>query len=216
MEIHHATIHGIPNRHGGDRRLGRWPGEGQLLYVATGTPNAIVTYDTSAGTPTPTTFAALGSYIPYGMAFGPSGDLFLSSYYSNSIQEVSPSGVVSTFASSPLLTSSTALAFDSAGNLFATNFQIGGSIVKFSPGGVASMFATTDTAQGLAFDQAGNLFATNQVPNTITKFTPGGVSSIFASGGGLSNPYGLAFDKSGNLFVTTQTITRSTASRREA
>jgi sugar lactone lactonase YvrE len=67
---------------------------------------------------------------------------------------------------------------------------------------VASVFATTNEANGLAFDQAGNLFATNGIPtDTLTKFTPGGVSSIFATGGGLSNPIGLAFDKSGNLFV---------------
>jgi len=92
-----------------------------LLYVSADVPNAVVTYDTAAVAPTPTTFATLGSYIPYGLAFGSSGDLFLSSYYSNSILMVGPAGVVSTFTSSPLLDKSTGLAFDSAGNLYATN-----------------------------------------------------------------------------------------------
>ena len=96
------------------------------------------------------------------------------------------------------------MAFDSAGNLFATNVE-GQTIVKFGVGGTASLFGNVGAPQDLAFDQAGNLYASSGLnfgpPNVITKFTPGGVSSNFASGGGLSNPAGLAFDKSGNLFV---------------
>jgi sugar lactone lactonase YvrE len=108
------------------------------------------------------------------------------------------------------------LAFDSAGNLYVAN---GGlaieppngppySIEKFTPGGVASAFATDpgngsvlNRPWGIAFDSAGNLYVANDDSNTIEKFTPGGVGSVFASTG-LNSPQGLAFDSAGNLYVT--------------
>ena len=96
--------------------------------------------------------------------------------------------------------------------LYVANSNTGNSIVKFTPGGVGSLFASTSRPAGLAFDSAGNLYASNYFSNTITKFTPGGVGSVFASSG-LSAPDGLAFDSAGNLYVTNQsgnTITKFT------
>jgi DNA-binding beta-propeller fold protein YncE len=95
------------------------------------------------------------------------------------------------------------LASDAAGNLHATN-SLAGTIVKFTPGGTGSLFATAglNTPFGLAFDSAGNLYAAcgTAAANTIVKLTPDGVSSVFASTG-LSLPYGLAFDSAGNLYA---------------
>ena len=93
------------------------------------------------------------------------------------------------------------LAFDSAGNLYAANYD-NNTIEKFTPGGVGSLFASTGLSnpRGLAFDNAGNLYAANASGSTIQKFTSGGVGTVFASTG-LSNPYGLAFDSAGNLFA---------------
>ena len=48
------------------------------------------------------------------------------------------------------------LAFDGAGNLYTTS---GTSILRLTPGGVQSTFATgLNGAVGLAFDGAGNLY----------------------------------------------------------
>ena len=83
-----------------------------------------------------------------------------------------------------------------------------GTIEKFTPGGVGSVFASlgtpVTTLAGLAFDAAGNLYACTLNNNTIERFTPGGVGSVFASTG-LNEPYGLAFDSAGNLYVATST-----------
>ena len=78
------------------------------------------------------------------------------------------------------------------------------TIVKFTPGGVGSVFATTilPDSYGLAFDSAGNLYVSSPVYNSgnggIEKFTTAGVGSSFAS---LQFPGSLAFDSAGNLYV---------------
>jgi hypothetical protein len=90
------------------------------------------------------------------------------------------------------------LAFDSAGNLFEANFT-GGTIYKFTSGGVQSLFASgLVNPVGLAFNSGGNLFESDSHSGHIYEFTSGGVRSTFASG--LNVPYGLAFDSAGNLF----------------
>lgn len=76
------------------------------------------------------------------------------------------------------------------------------TIMKFTSGGVASVFASSglDQPRGLAFDSAGNLYAANLGAGTIEKFTPGGVGSVFA-GSGLNRTFGLAFDSAGSLYA---------------
>lgn len=102
------------------------------------------------------------------------------------------------------LSEPTSLAFDSAGNLFVANYG-NNSIVKFTPGGEYSVFASYQSdrnllaPQGLVFDKAGNLYVANWFGNTIEKFTPQGVGSLFARG--LNYPADLAFDGAGNLYV---------------
>jgi len=91
------------------------------------------------------------------------------------------------------------LAFDSTGNLFVASFS--GKILKFTPGGVHSTFASgLSDPEGLAFDRAGNLFVSDI--GNIYKFSPSGARSTFASG--LNRPVGLAFDIAGNLFAADQ------------
>ena len=72
------------------------------------------------------------------------------------------------------------MAFDTSGNLYASIYG-DNTIVRFTPGGVASVFATTTggaNPDGLAFDRAGNLFVANYGSSRIQKFTPAGVGSI--------------------------------------
>ena len=87
------------------------------------------------------------------------------------------------------------------GDLYVSNFN-NSTIVRITPGGVASVFASTglNDSTGLAFDASGNLYAANAGNSTIERFTPGGTASVFASTG-LNGPYGLAFDASGNLYA---------------
>jgi DNA-binding beta-propeller fold protein YncE len=87
------------------------------------------------------------------------------------------------------------LAFDSAGNLYASLFG-NNTIEKFTPDGIGSIFADASDGlngpAGLAFDSAGNLYAANR-NGVIEEFTPNGVGSVFADVGGTSNPQYLAF-----------------------
>ncbi len=80
------------------------------------------------------------------------------------------------------------LAFDPAGNLFASNYSFD-KIEMITPGGSSNFFASTllqgDTRRqgsaGLAFDSAGNLYVANYLTSTIEKFTPGGLGGVFAT-----------------------------------
>jgi sugar lactone lactonase YvrE len=92
------------------------------------------------------------------------------------------------------------LAFDSVGNLYAANWNTG-TIEKFTPSGVASVFATgLNRPTGLAFDSTGNLYVASYGDNAIYEFTPDGIRSTFANTG-LNWPYGLAFDAAGDLYA---------------
>jgi hypothetical protein len=81
------------------------------------------------------------------------------------------------------------LAFDSSTNLFIANSGTKGlyqnSIVKISPGGSRTTFATSSSGLnqpcGIAFDSSGNLFVANSGAGNILEFTPLGGVSVFAS-----------------------------------
>jgi sugar lactone lactonase YvrE len=101
------------------------------------------------------------------------------------------------------------VAFDSAGNLFVGTSSVNGSasqgsVVKITPDGVQSTFATMDCCDtfpsGLAFDSGGNIFVNVLHTSSfeIDKFTPDGVQSTFADPPGVIG-FGLAFDSAGNL-----------------
>ena len=133
---------------------------------------------------------------PEGLAFDASGNLYVANSYGNTIDKITPGGVVSVFASTGL-NYPECLAFDRPGNLYVTNYR-NNTIERFTPGGVGSVFASLNAPFGLAFDASGNLFVSSK--NTIEEFTPGGVGSVFASTG-LVNSGDLAFDSSGNLYA---------------
>jgi DNA-binding beta-propeller fold protein YncE len=95
-------------------------------------------------------------------------------------------GVKSTFASG--LSYPYALAFDSAGNLFVTDWGnpgVAGYVYKYTSDGVRSTFAQLGAPLGLAFDSSGNLLVMDEDSGNIYKFTPGGARTIFAKIPGL-------------------------------
>ena len=181
------------------------------------------------------TFAS-GLNQPVGLAFNNAGNLYEADANSGNIYEFTPAGTQSTFASGlgdlmfwpltmpaiclwqmvipatsinsprvecqaplpPGCRQPVGLAFDSAGNLFVSDYT-SDDIYEFTPGGAQSTFASgLNGPWGLAFDSAGNLFEADSGTGNIYEFTPGGVQSTFASG--LDYPVGLAFDSAGNLF----------------
>src|SRR5208337_3020289 len=89
-----------------------------------------------------------------------------------------------------------ALAFDSAGNLFAADGD-SGNIYEYTPGGVRSTFFVqgtpggVDPVVGMAFNNVGDLFATDFVFGNVYEYTPGGAQTTYTSG--VNGPWGLAF-----------------------
>jgi sugar lactone lactonase YvrE len=131
--------------------------------------------------------------------------LYVSNFYDDFgawITKVDSDGVRSTFVASRPGNGPIGLAFDRAGNLYAS-FITTNTIEKYTREGIGSVFASSglNSPQGLAFDSAGNLYAANSGNNTIEKFTSTGVGSVFASSG-LNAPNGLAFDRADNLFAS--------------
>jgi DNA-binding beta-propeller fold protein YncE len=138
-----------------------------------------------------------------GLAFDSAGNLFAADFFDQTIYKFAPDGTRSVFVGPdgfPPDHGPAGLAFDRFGNLFvSTEGPEPDSILKFSPDGVGSPFATDLNApRGLAFDRGGNLFVAEIIqtgPGDILKFTPNGVGTVFASGigpGGNGGPEYLA------------------------
>ena len=136
------------------------------------------------------TFFSIG-----GMAFDAAGDLYVADYYS--VRKISPAGVVSTVAGSPLVTTAGAGFVDGTGA--AARFR---------------------DMMGLQIDAAGNLYVADVSNRAIRKITPDGAVSTLAGSGTkgftdgtgsaatFTRPYQLAVDASGNVFVADATTVR--------
>lgn len=114
---------------------------------------------------------------------------------------------VSTYATG--ITSARAVAFDAAGNLYATGLAAGTGVVRQIPagGGAPTLFAVGfANPVGMAFSASGDLYvadigAYEGAPRgRIWKVSAGGIKSTFASG--FLGPAFLAFDASGDLLVS--------------
>lgn len=133
---------------------------------------------------------------PQGLAFGPTGDLYVADEWQNRIFRISPSGKKTVFVSTYAINYPHALAFDSAGNLFVGH---GNGIAKIAPDGTITKFGGTATSTGLAFDADGNLFAIADYASVV-KYAPDGSSTTFASG--FSQAEDVKLDAAGNVFVS--------------
>ena len=174
---------------------------GNLFVADFGTANFInpdgAIYKFTA-TGTRSTFAS-GLLAPVDLAFSPTGDLFVADFGRGSIYEFNPLGVETLFANVPR---PEGLAFDAAGDLFATIGQANGSrtITKFNAAGMGTLFAGgLNNPGGLAFDMNGDLFDAESGIGEILKFDSGGNSTVFASGVG--TPVFLAFGPTSNVMV---------------
>jgi len=137
----------------------------------------------------------------YGMAFAPSGNLFVATI-NGDIWQVTPGGTVSSFASGA---GGWGLASDASGNLYSTND--GSTIFRISATGVVTTFATGVGSEldGVAVGPSGDVYVADIGNNEIWRVTPGGVVSTAVStaelGAGASEVGALAFDMVGNLYA---------------
>ena len=125
----------------------------------------------------------------FGIAIDERNNLFVADNQQQTIYMITPgrqfstAKAISTFASLPV--SPIGLAFDGAGNLYASDtdpYDVVGGITKIAPDGTQTLVVSgLGGLRGLAFDHNGNLFAAGHGNNVIYKITPGGSVSILAS-----------------------------------
>jgi sugar lactone lactonase YvrE len=158
------------------------PGGTLSIFAGTGASGAV-----STG---PATSEPIGQLD--GVAFDPSGNLYIVSYGNKQVYKVAPDGTLSVFAG------------------------ISGSEAAGTPGPAAS--TSVGFPEGVATDRAGNVYIADDHNNYVYKVTPGGTLSIFAGTGGhgvptagpatssaLGTPEYLAVDGYGNVFITDDT-----------
>ena len=177
------------------------------LYVSSDDPAgySIMKFSPDGST---SVFANSGLNGPHALAIDRAGNLYVANARDDTIKKVNPDGTSAVFADKDDgLKMPLDLIFDALGNLFVSNAYGGptntGSVEKFTPVGVGSVFADTGfhTAYGLAFDSAGNLYVSNYRSSTIEKFSSTGTDlGVFASAG-VNHPRGMVFDSLGNLYV---------------
>jgi DNA-binding beta-propeller fold protein YncE len=145
---------------------------------------------------------------PVGLAFDPTGNLYVANHSNNSIHRYSRTGVdLGVFATAGL-NMPTGLAFNRRGQLVVCNYG-DGSLSFFSATGTWLARVNTGLLNplALALDSCDNIFVS--IPNLgansgVFRFEPSGTQrTLFAAGIDL-DPRGLAFDRTGNLYVANQ------------
>lgn len=135
-----------------------------------------------------------------GLAFSPSGLLFVSSRHDGIIYQVTPSGDMSIYCEG--MGTATGLAFDRDGFLYVGDRS--GTIFKIAPDRQIYVFATIEpsiSAYHLAFDDAHNLYVTGPTTSSfdaVQRVKPNGDVEVFYRG--LGRPQGMALDADGNVY----------------
>jgi sugar lactone lactonase YvrE len=123
------------------------------------------------------------------------GDLYQSSPQNGSINKYAPgNGTPTTFVSG-ITGLAGRIAFNRAGELFVGDAN---GVVKITPNGVKSTFATGLKVNGIRCDAAGNVFVSDGTSRSIIKITPAGVKSTFAPA---VDTLDLVFDTDGDLLA---------------
>ena len=140
---------------------------------------------------------------PSGLVIG-NGNFFVASFFGGFglIDEITPQGEMTTFAQLPRFAEPWGLAFNSIGNLFATDFH--SHVYEMTPDGRVSTFGTFSSSSaltGIAFHSLGDLFVSD-FEGSIYRIKPDGTESIYANLPAHSGVTGLAFDSKGNLYAT--------------
>ncbi len=144
----------------------------------------------SSGDGSPAINASLG--CPFGLAVDSSGSLFIVDECQQNVRQVTPDGIIHTFA--------------------------GTGVPGYTGDGGPATGATLSFPFGVAVDAAGDVFIADSSNNVIRKVAPGGAISTFAGNGNfsfsgdggpataatLACPFGVALDAAGNLFISDQ------------
>jgi sugar lactone lactonase YvrE len=145
---------------------------------------------------------ATGLGEPVGLVRANDGSFYYASNSTgNSIEKISPTGVVTPFVSLPAGSIPQWITLDTSGNLYVSNVS-GQTIDKISPAGsITTVASGIAEPEGLAFNRSGTLFVADYSGKEIDEITAQGHVIPFVTGLP-GNPNDIAFDQAGNLFVS--------------
>jgi sugar lactone lactonase YvrE len=138
---------------------------------------------------------------PTGIAFDPSGQMFVTSRMDGIVYRVTPFKEAVVFAQN--LGVATGIAFDKQGRMYVGDRT--GTIYRINGIGEGQSWAQAEpsvSAYHIAFGPDGSLYLTGPTVSShesVLRFDEAGTSSVFFRG--LGRPQGLAFDREGNLYV---------------
>ena len=173
---------------------------------------------TSASTPFWTDITTGGSIrLPRGIAVDSAGDLFVTNYVSNTIEErKSGSTTWTDITNGGLFKNPTGIAVDSAGDLFVAN-QGNNTILERKSGSLTWTNITHGGSfafpTGIAVDSKGDVFVANKSSGYIDELKSGSATWTDINYNGnyqtFGGPAGIAVDQAGNVFVTNSSFNDS-------
>ena len=148
-------------------------------------------------------------YLPAGIAVDGSGNVYVADTLNHTIREVTPGGLVTTYAgtagnfgdadgagSAAQFNRPTGMAIDSFGNLYVTDFY-NHTIRKIAPGGIVTtlaglpgVFGSMDSSnsiarffepEGIAVDGSGNIYVADSGNYAIRQLTPSGTNWVVST-----------------------------------
>ncbi len=160
----------------------------QELFVSSENNDRVLRFDSATGMFVD--FAVGGGLDgPEGLAFGPDGNVYVSSFQDNNVQRYNLTGAPLGAFSGGGLDSPTGLAFGPDGNLYVSSFETN-SVVRFSATGapLGTFVSGIDAPMGLTFDPGGDLFVGSFTQDSVLRFNAAGQPLGALSGGGLDGP----------------------------
>jgi streptogramin lyase len=191
-------------------------GPGGYLYVTTGDADGrVLRFNGTTGT-FMDTFVSPGSGgldNPYGLIFGPDGNLYVNSSHTGSV--IRYHGTTGAFMDvfayhASLTTAPHNSVFGPDGNLYVSGSRDTNNVLRFDGQTGAFMDEFIPSGSGglnnphdVAFGPDGNLYVCSMYGNQVLRYNgaTGTFMDVFASGNGMNWPIGLGFSPDGRLYV---------------